>query len=309
MNTAHIQISALGISGLTSLGVTVAATLLSAAAPRALTAGSANSIAQDDPPPASFGSADKGDSRLRVSTDAIGRIDYSLSSRTVSLSWSWTTTGPRPKQHSVQTESVAYFPTEAIGLQEDRAAVAGVRRDRVVIERWTLATAILPAPRVDPTTGEYSYSELTAPIRARHEICNEPAALGPIYSMFYQPKPPVGFTDSLLVLFSGSKEVYRVDARADGTSTLTKVASPNAAPNLLVEPGLSNPFRIRWGADHPTYGYVYVLGPALGQTPTFDGLVLYDQERDGTLDGALHLDGAAWNSGGWGDARTYVTMY
>ncbi|MCC7013966.1 MAG: hypothetical protein IT454_15525 [Planctomycetes bacterium] len=300
----------------TSLAVLAGGALTALVCAGALDARGLAQPAQDPPPPndrpaLSFGAADKGDSRVRVSSPAKGLVSYSLADRKISLKWSWTSTGPRPDQHSVQEESVAFWPTEAIGMRTDRIAVAGVRRERVVLELWTLGTSPLPAPRIDADTGQYRYGELTLPIKEREELLNEPLAqLGPAAVLFFNPQAPATFTDSLYVQFATSKDVYRVDWReSDRVRVSTKVASPQPAPNLIVEPRLADPFRIRWSADHPQHGFVYVLAPLPGGPQPIDGLVLLDLDRDGALDNTLRLDGTAWNAGGWGDAANYVTMY
>jgi hypothetical protein len=264
-----------------------------------------------DQPPASFGAADKGDAIVRISAQAVGSISYDLAGRSVELRWSWTSTGPRPKQHSVQSESLSFWPTDAIGLRTDRAAIAGVRRGRVVVEVWSIASADLPTPKLDPSTGEYRYGELVLPIRSRVGVFDEAqSATGPVYAMYFNPRPPDGFSDSLFLHFSTSKDLFRVDVReSDGTSVSTKVASTTAQTGVLLEPRLADPFRHRWSAERSSHGYVYIFAGVPGGAVTLDSLVLYDVDRDGMLDGSLRLDGAMWNAGGWGDVSNYVAMY
>jgi hypothetical protein len=252
----------------------------------------------DERPPATFGSADKSESIVRVSAPATGRVDYDLGRRWIRFRWTWDLDGQSKRRSPEQIARVLYWPTEAIGLGTDRVAVAGVMNGRVVIELWTLGA------------GERSAPPFVA-IESRVEILNEAQReRGPIYVLFFNPKPPEGFTDSMFLLFSASKELHRLDVRAnDGHRVLTKVASPTPQPGVLVEPRLAEPFRVRWGAERAKEGYVYIFTGALGGAVKLDSLVLFDSDRDGRLDGSMSLSSADWNAGGWGDVASYVATF
>lgn len=184
-------------------------------------------------------------------------------------------------------------------MRTDRIAVAGVRRERVVLELWTLYEPVAGPANPNAHTGQYRYGELTLPIKEREELLNEHGLNSArLPRCFVNRQAPATFTDSLYVQFATSKDVYRVDWReSDRVRVSTKVASPQPAPNLIVEPRLADPFRIRWSADHPQHGFVYVLASTPGRPCSPSMGWRLSIHRDGALDNTLRLDGTAWNAG------------
>jgi hypothetical protein len=236
-------------------------------------------------------------------------MDYSLSEKTVSIQWTWTTTGPEPKQYSWQTEAVSFWPTEVVAAGDSRVAIAGKRGDTTIVELWQFGTPTIPQP-IQDAFGNVLYPELVVPITSKTVIFSESVVGRDIVRfMFNNPIPPQGVVASLFVHFYDSKDLYRIDVFSDSdVVTSTKIISSTPDPSTPVIQRLGDPFTMSWGADHESIGYVYVFGTSIDDTP-LDALVLFDSDRNGTIDGHLTLDGPTWNSQGWGDGDNYVAFF
>jgi hypothetical protein len=118
-----------------------------------------------------------------------------------------------------------------------------------------------------------------------------------------------GIDLSLFVQFYDSRDVYRIDLDSADHTTATKVATPLSDPNYLTIPELSNNYDVRWSADRPQFGFVYIMASDPLSVLQDDVLVLQDLNKDGSLDGSLVMDLQTWNAQAWGDLTSYATVY
>jgi hypothetical protein len=248
---------------------------------------------------------------------AKGQSTFAVTSRDIRFNWRWTAAnGPPKKQFSPQKDTVTFWPTAIEPLAPRVIMVAGKWRAKTVVEIWEFET---PQPIVVPCNmqGECDYPELTIPFESQTRVSEE-AVVGRdiIYLMFKNPALPAGFVYSAFVQYFDSKHLYRLDVDSADNAVLTIVASPSSqsvppgSPTVLICPQLANGYEFCFAADHPQQGYVYAfLTEANSSNPDYDPLVIYDSDRNGTLDGFLSLTNDEWMSQGWCHVETYATMY
>ncbi len=245
---------------------------------------------------------------------ASGLASYDLEGRDIYLKWAWPASGPEPKQFSTQVESTPFWPTEVIGAGPGRVAVAGKRRARTVVELWEFENIPIPAAALDMGTGQYVYPELSVPIEKKRVVFDEATiGLDMVKVMFNIPTTSAGVDASFLAQFYDSRDVYQLDLLTDDNTTCTKVASPVQSGSAMVIPSLSDDgYEGRWAADHPTFGYVYFFTPDAHDVDVnaVGTLVLYDSDRNQSLDGHIVMDVPRWNGPeGWSDLLTYLAVY
>jgi len=247
---------------------------------------------------------------------ARGRASYAVSEKQVRFSWSWTTSGPRPRQFSAQEEGVPFWPTAVVSVAPDVIAVAGREGACTVIELWELRAPLVPPQPMPDAEGACTYPELVIPVAAKTTLLHEAAAgRDLVYLALPNPAPPANVVHSLFVQFFDSKNLYRLDVDDAGRSTLNLVAAPvsqGGLPKVPIFPPLSNAYEFCWSADHPRYGHVYVFAMSPNSNkPRHDTFVIFDEDRDGNLREGdyLSLDGPTWCSQGWGDVATYSRLF
>jgi len=235
--------------------------------------------------------------------DAIASVSASLSDRSVTLSWAYTSAGPSPNRADTQEIAVAFWPTEIATLGGRRLAVAGKARAITMIEVWTFAESPLPLPYIDPTTGEWVYVKYAPSIESKEVLYAESTSgRDVVATLFADAAPVAGASASVYAQFLDSREFYRID----DAGLLQKIASPSDN-TVLLQPELAFHREMRWSGDHPQHGIVYAMTRSPSSPSSLDPVALVDADRDGTIDTCLSLDVATWQSQSWDEG--YTALY
>ena len=201
-----------------------------------------------------------------------------------------------------QTFPVGFFPTAFVRDDGDLIYVAGRDNGGARLDTWlTRWPAIMPLPAADPTTSTLNCS--TVGLTVARTACTyraENGALGDIRRMVKMP----GTERTLLVSFYPSAEcrVLNVD-----TGQLSDpVLAPATNGNALVVPELLDFQDGLWFGDHTTRGHIFVFSwSGIRWTDDPSTVVVYDADRDGTLDGYELVAPDDWAGSEFADPNNY----
>lgn len=204
--------------------------------------------------------------------------------RSVELIWKYMPEGPDGVGVQQKAQfATPYWPCRVMVVDPSTLYVSGKQRGgATTIEKWTFGIA---SGSVAQTPSGVSYG-LAIGERTTVDLLYSEATVGRdhVEAMFKRR----GTSESgLFIQFYDSHALYSLN---ESTGAVALVATPATVPSLARS---HNRF---WQRNHVTYGYCYFLGNggshALSQDP--DQFVLYDQNRDGAIDGNLQLTEAVW---------------
>lgn len=265
---------------------------------------------QGDPmPPTELDGAGRAGVLLRTGTaDVVASVNSSLANRSVSFRWSWKPNPTASHQNSVQSEAVAFWPTDVQSVGPNQLAVAGIVRNRTVIELWTLDAITLPSAAIGEN-GVTAYGKLHVAIASKRLVFESSATgMRGVQWMSRNPVTPTGAIASLFVLFHDSRSVYEITLLPGQDATAVLRVASTATPNVLVQPGLLGRIEGKVLANHSSWGFVHMFTPVYDAEPQAPTIVLYDQDRNGSLDGTLVVSAAEWTGQGWGESDSYLPM-
>lgn len=210
------------------------------------------------------------------------RVD--VEGRHVELLWTYSPEGPEGAGVQQKTLfATPYWPCRVLVAGPSTLYVSGkLRGGATTIEKWTFGSAI-GSTGVTPTGTSYG---LAIGERTTVDLIYSEATVGrDLVEAMFQRK---GTNEpSLLVQFYDSHALYQLN---ESTGAVTLVGTPATIPALAL------PHNRFWQRNHVTYGYCYFLGnggsAALSQAA--DQFVLFDQNRDGTIDGNMHISDSVW---------------
>ncbi len=258
-----------------------------------------------DPPNPRLDSMDKAEARLEVSTAAVlsGSVSWSIEAREVRIRWLYDSAlGSRTT--STQTETVSFWPTSVAAWGTNRLAVAGktMQSGRTIIEIWDFdAPSAPPQACISQLTGETVYPGLSIPVSARTGVYDVKAPGKELVCDMFRN---LGAENSIFVQFQDSRDLYEIDT-VTGRDTRLFCAAPGIADCSYL-PGLADDRRYQFGANHLTWGYVYVFGKPPRDEVTPCGLLLADKDRDGIIDQALELVVGDWEGYGLSSSTQYI---
>ncbi|MDP1859237.1 MAG: hypothetical protein Q8K82_11220 [Gemmatimonadaceae bacterium] len=208
-----------------------------------------------------------------------------------------TTPYPTATLHAEQEFSIrSYWPTTATRLDDNRILIAGKSTAGLtVLEAWTFASP--------------SLSDAGALVPgSRTEVIRHYAEYAPGRDLVQVMVATRGAaTSTVLVLFHDSMDICSFDLQ---THSWTLLASPQGGAGALQVPALA---QYNWGSfeclEHVTQGYVYVLRPKHGdvlEDGEVAGLLLFDADKNGTLDSAQTFTSTTWRAAGYGNSHSWV---
>lgn len=185
---------------------------------------------------------------------------------------------------SDQYVDVEYCPTEVCGLGANEMCVAGkTADDRTRIEIWRLSTAGRLGEPTRDESGRLRYPETTIPVESRTVIYDRvDPEKGSVRAILRNH----GDGKRVWVLFQNSDNLFSMDLTTGATTVALTVAQQSHLS--------ASPFD-RWSANHST-GYMYAL---VSRMPSGDEgfLLLFDRDRNGTLDDSSFVVGSEWYTG------------
>jgi hypothetical protein len=235
-------------------------------------------------PPAGIVPATPAYGKVHYADGTQGLVWFEMAQKKVTIRWK----REAPNIQLYQSIATGYWPTAVVALGSgDEFVVSGKRRNgNTVIERWKLTKPIVNSPAIGAA---YMESAIVAEIDTLYDEAHQGRDM--VLRMLARP----GQTNSVLVQFFDSKDLYDVSWTAASTST-TLVASASALPALQTS------FTFSWSRDHKTRGIVYVFRDEDVPNST---LVLIDQDRNKTIDSAIGVTDLEWTSGDWGSGSSY----
>lgn len=174
-----------------------------------------------------------------------------------------------------QRITVDYWPTAAAAL-DGSVIVAGKRSDdgSTILERWTYTITQLP----DALLPQWS----TEPLLHTHEAGRR------VVRIMHGAHGVSGAKGAVLLQYADSRDVRLFDVDS-GVEQV--VFSADTHPSLE-----ASTWRRMWSAEHPTFGYVYVIYADPDTPAANEVLVIRDTDKDGDLDELAKLDHAGWTS-------------
>lgn len=273
---------------------------------------------QTDPPDNRPSARFDGGTRFRrlslpaTQNQVVGSVSHSIGRHCVTFAWSWRANGPQPEQHSVQVESLAFWPTEVIGAGQSRVLVAGRNRSgHTLIELWELGR-VPPLRGWQDENGNWEYPAMHVDIVSRRTVLDEQTTgRGIVGCLLWNPRTPTNAVISMYALFDDSRDLCKIDLNADGTSAVQRVLSGSSNTGVPHVPSLTCDFDSHWSGNHPQSGYVYVLTSKPNEGVPCQTLVLLDRDRNGSLDsdGVLTPDASAWSVLGFSEVSNFLEMY
>ena len=253
--------------------------------------------APTSPPGQLFDSNDRRSSRVLVDYPGVeGWAGYFMHSKEIRIAWKRDfhdylpeTQSPPSLSHdggftSDQYVKVDYWPTEVCGLGTNELCVAGKTADgRTRIEVWHLSTVSrLDEPTRDESGG-LRYPPTTIPVESRTVIHDSVDLEKGLVRAILRNH---GDGTKAWVLFADSDSLFSMDLTTGATTVALTVAQ---------QPHLSASLHDRWSANHSN-GYMYAL---VSRLPSGDEgyLLLFDRDRNGSLDDSSFLVGSEWYTG------------
>lgn len=241
-----------------------------------------------------------------------GGVRYDTIKQEVILLWNYRFDLSGERRNYQQVEGVHFWPTEVTRVQGTEVLVAGVKfNGNTVMQLWELEVdADVPDPVYNSGTQQWTYpTSLNFPILRKSTVYNAQIAGQKRVRKLW---PNRGRQWSFYVQFDDSGDVYDATLVDNGTKfemgSLVKVLTPSTSPptGVLSEPDIDNNFADRWDDDHIQHGYVYFAGDRADTAPAHPrGVVMFDADRNGTIDSSMSIGMAEWNSMGFGDAAQY----
>lgn len=274
--------------------------------PRSAAAGGAAGI-QHGLPPQPLAGIDKAEARLTfASSDLRGEAAYHMAERQVTIVWrvTYTPGAPTDPHLSVQTESASYWLTEVSGAGPGRLAVAGKdpRTGHTVVELWTFTPPDrLPAPSIEPASGQTVYPSIRVPITTRRVVLDASEKGRDLVRVLF---PNHVVERELLVQFWDSRDLYALDVETGALTLLLSATPGGGAPH---EPALANDYVKRWSARHAAQGDCYFLSPE--GDGSLDLLALFDHDLDGGIDEHRTLTREEFRQLGLADGLQYERYY
>lgn len=242
-------------------------------------------------PPASQGSVSKGEVWMQTSLAALhADVTWSMQHQKVVLKWGYEAPGGE-QRFSMQSELVSFWPTEVASFGPGRLLVTGKdsQDGATVVEHWEFdMPSALPASVLTPA--------LSIPVESRRTVARY-TDRGPVRVLWKLQ----GVANAGLVQFWGDPDLYRMNV-ANGA--LTKVLASAPEGSLTVVPELVTVRGSRWSRWHSTEGYIYYLGEVGSE-----GLLLFDADLDGTLDGIEVLSSVQFRARGLHQALDYLAFH
>lgn len=260
-------------------------------------------------PPKSLSGPLSGGPIVRAS-GLVGHSSWRLSQKLVTFEWNWQEPTTGKAQYSYQAEAVSFWPTAVVGIGENRVAVAGRSRFATILEIWDFGAFSYPAPVFPIGGGPPAIEPLRVPIARKTQVLSTTESGKNMVSLLlWNPVVADGYTNSFLLQFDDSKQLFAANLTPQLDLELDLVASPTATsdPTVFVQPALDGRFpNFGFTADNQTFGIVHNLRKAIGGTSI---VVVIDSDRDGAIDLVRALSDSEWASEGWGQASSYSTFY
>lgn len=237
-----------------------------------------------------------------VDPDLTMSVVANTTARTVTVTWNYS---PKDLDWTAwcsikQDYSTSFWPTCVTARGDNTFYIAGMRTDQGTrIEAWSF-----PVPTLDtstPTIAVGQRSSVSLVLSEKNSSRSVPTHMCSLRG------PTSGATPMLLVQFFGDKSLWSLN---ETSGLISELASPDASPPAGVTsiPKLNQDFAGLVFRDHKQFGYVYVFTFVAGEGHVDDdaeGVVLYDQDRDGQLDGHFVLDAEGWKSYGFHLSSNY----
>lgn len=310
MKRTHTLMVGLCATGAFAAAASLGPRAISLGAPVSSPMGAAQQVVSSGPPPPALRGADKSAVPFPINNPEIkNRVSYDTLGKYVTVKW----TAKNGNQWSViasQDEPVLYWPTEVAYFGANKILVAGKRdargKHKTVIEIWEFdQVGDVPAIVTDEY-GRQSYTPFSVPILSKTVVYDAAAAGRDMVRTMFRFEGTAG---SVLIHFWDSNDLYSLDT---STQAVELVLASAIGSGAEVQPALANPYTDRWSAEHNTHGYIYVL-VADQNTPegVHDPLVLYDGDKNGTLDPGTSttVSDSNWASQGFGSANQYVRFF
>ncbi len=239
--------------------------------------------------------------------------------------WSlfWDPTGePILGTHRVTTTTqefvVDFHPTAACVISNDAILVGGINEaQETIIQRWDLVWPdSMPVLKVDPNTGISQVGVAMVNCSVKKVIYKDTVAgRNLVRDLCWIRKADTRNTCSL-VQFDDSGDLYSLEMYTGALQLLS--THEDASGTLGMISGLVGPTQRSVAyRDHATVGYTYTLSRLdrsgrhlsvdLAGIPSY--VILVDNNRDGTIDTYLELNGAEYISQGWRDMGSYLNPW
>ena len=198
--------------------------------------------------------------------------------------------------------ATTYWPLATLATRGDTVYVSGVRRNgKSVIEKWTFAEPMIGLDPADNSPTSVVPGDRLSVESLYNEDTPDRYLAVQLHSVRDAPQ------ETLLVRFFDSGDVYTIN---ESTLEVDLLATASSTPpqGVFWEPSLLDPTYPVYGGTtytHLQLGHMYLFRSQHVVSSDRRTIVLFDGDRNGTIDSVVAFDTEAWASAGLGLASNY----